>query len=108
MTRPEKITGLVVFSVVVFIFSFATAASWVNLSERAIRWQLGPKTPLHVHSIRVNIAFSSVLTLTTMGLAVGYAFATQKDDHISIDSTLLPVARNAAAAAEDHHKPKVP
>ena len=98
-----RVVGLVVFSVIIFIFSFATASAWVAAATQAIRFQAHSKygangsydfsathmaatgrgNPNHKAQgsiTKIAFIFTGILTLVTLGLAIGFAFATKTTD----------------------------
>jgi hypothetical protein len=69
LTNNGALAGVIIFSMVLFILSFATAASWVLSANLGLRHKEGfPKVAI----------FSACLTVVTIGLAVVFGFTTKE------------------------------
>jgi hypothetical protein len=71
-----KLVALVITTVIVFIFSFASATSWVVFAQHALP-AINSATPKEMFNVKAYGIFAGVLTLVTLVLAIGFAFGTK-------------------------------
>jgi hypothetical protein len=129
-----RVVGLVVYSVIIFIFSFATASAWVAAATQAIRFEAHAKygsygpydfSATHMaatgrgalnhkaqNSItKIAFIFTGVLTFVTLGLAIGFAFATKATDRAydfsGSSSSLIQNIHKHVQESEQKTSPKV-
>lgn len=122
-----RVVGLVVYSVIIFIFSFATASAWVAAATQAIRFEAhakhGANMPYNFGSThmaalgsgnvhhktqgsitKIAFIFTSVLTVVTLGLAIGFAFASKSEHTFDISGSSSSLIQNIYKHVENSEK----
>ncbi len=126
-----RVVGLVIYSVIMFIFSFATASAWVATATQAIRFRAHARYGTYVASkdfsvtspaasgnghmnynaqkTITNIAFlfTGILTAVTLGLAIGFAFASKTERVVDVSGSTASLIQNIYKHVENSEKSKI-
>ena len=100
LSNSSALAGVIIFSMVLFILSFATAASWVLAANLGIRKKQGFG----------NVAiFAACLTAVTIALAVVFGFTTKEWNlDIPVDTTSLLSNLDLSLANHGNYDRNVP
>jgi len=99
--KSVKLAAIVVATIVVFIFMFATASSWILFTETALPC-IFHSTPATLFNAKAYGLFALVLTVTTIGLSLAFAFATRNTQaKVPIDFNTL--IKNVQVDVDEAH-----
>jgi hypothetical protein len=91
-----QVIGYIVTTVVLFIFIFASASSWILFVSHALGG-LYEKTAQSKFNTKVFGVFALCLTVVTIGLAIGFGYMT-KDTGAGIPIDASTIIRNVRSA----------
>jgi len=103
--QAGKQAAVIVTTVIVFIFAFASASSWILFVTRALP-AIYTRTDQEMFNVKAFGLFALVLTLVTIGLALAFGFAT-KDTKVKVPldfNTLLKNVQSDTSNNGPHHR----
>jgi len=101
-----KLAALVITTVIIFIFVFASASSWTLFASHALP-AIYTKTDKEMFNVKAFGIFAGSLTLVTIGLALAFGFAT-KDTKAKVPLDFNTLLKNVQTDfTEERHKHKI-